>query len=118
MDLRVALENDEFFLVYQPTFNLTDMSATGMEALIRWDSPTRGVVQPDSFIPLLEETGLIVEIGAGCCSEACRQGVRWREAGHPIGIAVNVSARQLDTDEFIADVRARAPASGPRRRAR
>jgi diguanylate cyclase (GGDEF)-like protein len=104
MDLRVALEKDEFFLVYQPTFNLDDMTATGMEALIRWDSPTRGVVQPDNFIPLLEETGLIVEVGGWVLLEACRQGVRWHEAGYPIGIAVNVSARQLDRDAFIADV--------------
>jgi diguanylate cyclase (GGDEF)-like protein len=104
MDLRVALENDEFFLVYQPTFNLQDMSATGMEALIRWNSPTRDVVQPDNFIPLLEETGLIIEIGKWVLLEACRQGVSWREAGYPIGIAVNVSARQLDTDEFVEDV--------------
>jgi diguanylate cyclase (GGDEF)-like protein len=104
MDLRVALENDEFFLVYQPTFNLQDMNATGMEALIRWNSPTRAVVQPDTFVPLLEETGLIVPIGRWVLLEACRQGVRWREAGYPIGIAVNVSARQLDTDEFVTDV--------------
>jgi diguanylate cyclase (GGDEF)-like protein len=105
MDLRVALENDEFFLVYQPTFDLQEMCATGMEALIRWNSPTRDVVQPDNFIPLLEETGLIVQIGRWVLLEACRQGVSWREAGYPIGIAVNVSARQLDTDEFVADVR-------------
>jgi diguanylate cyclase (GGDEF)-like protein len=104
MDLRMALENDEFFLVYQPTFNLQDMSATGMEALIRWNSPTREIVQPDNFIPLLEETGLIIEIGKWVLLEACRQGVSWREAGYPIGIAVNVSARQLDTDEFVGDV--------------
>jgi diguanylate cyclase (GGDEF)-like protein len=104
MDLRVALENDEFFLVYQPTFNLQDMSATGMEALIRWNSPTRDIVQPDNFIPLLEETGLIIEIGKWVLREACLQGVSWREAGYPIGIAVNVSARQLDTDEFVEDV--------------
>jgi diguanylate cyclase (GGDEF)-like protein len=104
MDLRMALENDEFFLVYQPTFNLQDMSATGMEALIRWNSPTRNVVQPDNFIPLLEETGLIIEIGKWVLLEACRQGVKWRDAGYPIGIAVNVSARQLDTDEFVTDV--------------
>jgi diguanylate cyclase (GGDEF)-like protein len=104
MDLRMALENDEFFLVYQPTFNLQDMSANGMEALIRWNSPTRNIVQPDNFIPLLEETGLIIEIGKWVLLEACRQGVRWRDAGYPIGIAVNVSARQLDTDEFVADV--------------
>jgi diguanylate cyclase (GGDEF)-like protein len=104
MDLRMALEKDEFFLVYQPTFNLQDMSATGMEALIRWNSPTRDIVQPDNFIPLLEETGLIIEIGKWVLLEACRQGVSWREAGYPIGIAVNVSARQLDTDEFVNDV--------------
>ena len=104
MELRVALEQDEFYLVYQPTFNLKDMSPTGMEALIRWRSETRGIVQPNDFIPLLEETGLIVEIGKWVLLEACRQGVRWREAGHPIGVAVNVSARQLDTDEFVDDV--------------
>jgi diguanylate cyclase (GGDEF)-like protein len=105
MDLRVALERDEFFLVYQPTFNLRDMSPTGMEALLRWRSPTRDVVQPNDFIPLLEETGLIVDIGRWVLQEACLQGVRWREAGHAVGIAVNVSARQLDTDEFVGDVR-------------
>ena len=105
MDLRMALENDEFFLVYQPTFNLQDMSPTGMEALIRWNSPTRDVVQPNDFIALLEETGLIVEIGRWVLREACRQGVRWREAGYPIGVAVNVSARQLDSDEFVTDVK-------------
>jgi len=104
MDLRMAMENDEFFLVYQPTFNLQDMSPTGMEALIRWNSPTRGTVQPSEFIALLEETELIVEIGRWVLLEACRQGVRWRESGHPIGVAVNVSARQLDTDEFVTDV--------------
>jgi diguanylate cyclase (GGDEF)-like protein len=104
MDLRMALENDEFFLVYQPTFNLKDMSATGMEALIRWNSPTRDIVQPESFIPILEETGLIVPIGTWVLQEACRQGVAWRDSGYPIGIAVNVSARQLDTDDFVTVV--------------
>jgi diguanylate cyclase (GGDEF)-like protein len=104
MDLRMALENDEFFLVYQPTFNLKDMSATGMEALIRWNSPTRDIVQPESFIPILEETGLIVPIGTWVLQEACRQGVTWRDGGYPIGIAVNVSARQLDTDDFVTVV--------------
>ncbi|HEV7163468.1 MAG TPA: EAL domain-containing protein [Solirubrobacteraceae bacterium] len=105
MDLRMALENEEFFLVYQPTFSLRDMAPTGVEALIRWNSPTRDVVQPDDFIGLLEETGLIVEVGRWVLREACSQGVRWREAGHPIGIAVNVSARQLDGDEFVDEIR-------------
>ncbi len=104
IDLRAALENEEFFLVYQPTFKLHDMSATGMEALIRWRSPTRGVVQPDDFIPLLEDTGLIVAVGRWVLREACHQGVIWRDAGYPIGIAVNVSARQIDVDEFPAEL--------------
>jgi diguanylate cyclase (GGDEF)-like protein len=112
MDLRVALERDEFFLVYQPTFDLRDMSPTGMEALIRWNSPSRGVVQPDDFIPLLEETGLITGIGKWVLAEACRQGAKWREAGYPIGMAVNVSAKQLDTDEFVSDVEQALAQSG------
>ena len=104
MDLRDALANDEFFLVYQPTFALSDMRPTGVEALIRWKHPARGVVQPDDFIPLLEETGLIAEIGRWVLWEACSQGATWRTAGYPIGMAVNVSARQLDTDQVMADV--------------
>jgi diguanylate cyclase (GGDEF)-like protein len=112
MDLRVALENDEFFLAFQPTVDLRDMSPTGLEALIRWESPTRGIVQPDDFIPLLEETGLITEIGRWVLQTACTQGAAWREAGHPIGMAVNVSARQLDSDEIVHDVEAALSDSG------
>jgi diguanylate cyclase (GGDEF)-like protein len=104
MDLRVALENDEFFLAFQPTFDLSDMSPSGLEALIRWDSPTRGVVQPDDFIPLLEETGLIVSIGRWVLQRACSHAAEWREQGHTVGIAVNVSARQLDCDGIVEDV--------------
>ena len=105
MDLREALQNDEFFLVYQPIFNLTDMSPSALEALIRWEHPTRGVVQPEDFIPLLEETGLITEIGGWVLREACARGANWRAAGCPIEMAVNVSARQLDSDEFVTEVR-------------
>jgi diguanylate cyclase (GGDEF)-like protein len=105
MDLRSALERDEFFLVYQPTFNLSGMAPTGLEALIRWKHPVRGVVQPNDFVPLLEETGLITDVGRWVLEQACAQGAAWRASGHPIGMAVNVSARQLDSDQFIADVR-------------
>ena len=112
MDLRLALENDEFFLVYQPIFDLQDMKPIGIEALIRWQSPTRGTVQPNDFIPLLEETGLITEIGRWVLAEACRQGAQWRGAGYPIGTAVNVSCRQLDTDELIDDVKDALTVSG------
>jgi diguanylate cyclase (GGDEF)-like protein len=112
MDLRDALPNDEFFLLYQPTLDLRDMSPTGVEALIRWRHPTRDVVPPNEFIPLLEVTGLIIEVGRWVLKEACRQGATWRAAGYPIGMAVNVSGRQLDTDAFIADVQNALSESG------
>jgi EAL domain-containing protein (putative c-di-GMP-specific phosphodiesterase class I) len=104
MDLRDALANDEFLLAYQPTFSLSDMAPTGVEALIRWQHPVRGLVQPDEFIPLLEEMGLITEVGRWVLEEACRQGAAWRQAGYPIAMAVNVSARQLDADELVAEI--------------
>ena len=112
MDLRDALAKEEFFLVYQPTFNLRDMSPTGVEALIRWKHPTRGVVGPDDFIPLLETTGLIIPVGRWVLEQACRQGASWRRAEHAVGMAVNVSACQLDTDEFVGDVRRALADSG------
>jgi EAL domain-containing protein (putative c-di-GMP-specific phosphodiesterase class I) len=104
MDLRDALPNDEFFLVYQPTFDLGDLTPIGVEALLRWRHPTRGVVQPDDFIPVLEETGLITTVGRWVLKDACRQGAAWRQAGHAIGVAVNVSGRQFDTDALVTDV--------------
>ena len=108
MDLREALEKDEFFLAYQPTIDLGDMSPTGVEALIRWHHPERGVMQPDDFIPLLEETGLIIEVGSWVLEQACAQGAAWRAAGYPIRMAVNVSGRQLDTDQLLDRHRRRA----------
>ncbi|HYB24903.1 MAG TPA: EAL domain-containing protein [Solirubrobacteraceae bacterium] len=104
IDLHGALENSEMFLVYQPTFSLQSMAPTGMEALIRWRRASGEVLQPEEFIVLLEETGLIVEVGKWVLDEACREAVRWRDEGHPTAVAVNVSARQLDSDEFVAHV--------------
>jgi diguanylate cyclase (GGDEF)-like protein len=112
MDLRDALEKDEFFLVYQPTFDLRTMSPTGMEALIRWRHPVRGIVQPDDFVPLLEEIGVIAEVGKWVLKEACRQGAAWRTAGYLVGMAVNVSALQIDTDEFVAEIEDALQSSG------
>jgi diguanylate cyclase (GGDEF)-like protein len=111
-DLRVALGNDEFFLAYQPTFDLGDMSPSGIEALIRWQSPSRGVVQPDDFIPMLEDTGLIIDVGRWVLQRACAQGAAWRASGHPVRMAVNVSARQLDSDQIVGDVQAALHQSG------
>ncbi len=112
VDLRDAVDREEFFLAYQPTFALSDMTPTGMEALIRWEHPARGVIPPDDFIPLAEETGLITEIGRWVLERACIQGARWRAAGYPVGMAVNVSARQLDTDRFVSDVEGALSRSG------
>jgi diguanylate cyclase (GGDEF)-like protein len=104
MDLRGALEKDEFFLTYQPILALDDLRPTGVEALIRWTHPTRGLLQPDEFIPVAEETGQIMDIGRWVLNQACAQGARWRNAGYEIVMAVNVSARQLDTDQIIGDI--------------
>jgi len=112
MDLQRAVQNEEFFLVYQPTFDLVAMEPTGVECLLRWRSPTRGVVQPDDFIPLLEESGSIAGVGAWVLAEACKQGAAWHADGHRIGIAVNVSARQLDDDALLAHVEEALTSSG------
>jgi diguanylate cyclase (GGDEF)-like protein len=104
MDLASALENEEFFLVYQPTFDLQTMTPTGVEALIRWRRPGLGVVHPEEFIPLLEETKMIVEVGAWVLREACEQAAGWQEEERPLGLSVNVSQLQLDTDELIDHV--------------
>jgi diguanylate cyclase (GGDEF)-like protein len=112
MDLREALAADQFFLVYQPTIDLTQMRPTGMEALIRWTHPERGLLQPESFIPLLEETGLIAEVGRWVLEQACQQAAAWHAAGHPISMAVNVSGRQLDSDQISGDVEAALAGSG------
>jgi diguanylate cyclase (GGDEF)-like protein len=111
-DLRAAIERKEFFLVYQPTLALSDMSTTGMEALIRWEHPLRGVIPPDEFIPLAEETGLITEIGKWVLDRACAQAAAWRQAGYAIGMAVNVSAVQLDSDQLITDIERALSTSG------
>jgi diguanylate cyclase (GGDEF)-like protein len=112
LDLAEALDRGQLFLVYQPTFDLESERAIGVEALIRWRHPTRGVVAPDQFIPLAEESGLIVPIGRWVLEEACGQAAVWQRHGHSIGMAVNVSARQLDADELIDDVRRALSESG------
>ncbi len=103
-DLHAALEAHQFFLLYQPTFDLASGAFTGVEALLRWRHPTRGVIQPDEFIPALEASGLIVPVGRWVLVEACRQGATWQSQGHPITVSINVSAAQLDGDHIVTDV--------------
>jgi diguanylate cyclase (GGDEF)-like protein len=105
VDLKGALANKELFLVYQPTFRLEDRRIGGVEALIRWQHPTRGLIPPDTFIPIAEESGLILEIGRWVASAACLQAAAWRERGLDLTIAVNVSGKQLDEDHFAWEIR-------------
>ena len=112
MDLRDALARQEYYLVFQPIFNLASGGTTGVEALLRWRHPERGVVQPDDFIPILEDSGMIVEVGRWVLEEACRQGACWHGLGHKLDVSVNVSARQLKTDELIKDVSRALESSG------
>ena len=91
-----ALLNREFVLYYQPQVNLETGRLSGVEALLRWQSPERGLVGPAEIIPLLEETGLILPVGEWVLAEACRQSVRWQQAGYgPLRVAVNLSALQF-----------------------
>ncbi len=104
-DLSAALPDGEFFLLYQPIFDLPSRELVGVEVLIRWRHPQRGVVPPDHFIPLAEESGLIVGIGRWVLDEACRQAAAWAGEGVRIGVSVNVSANQLGRRDFVEDVR-------------
>lgn len=95
-DLRRALERDEFYLVYQPQVLLETEEIVGMEALLRWNHPKRGLVSPVDFIPIAEESGLIVPIGEWVLKTACLQNKLWQKAGYrPICVSINLSMRQF-----------------------
>lgn len=97
-DLRLAIEREEFCLHYQPIVSLESNQITGFEALVRWRHPERGLVTPDEFIPVAEETGLIMPIGKWVLQEACRQLREWKdELRHNLSLSVSVN---LSTKEF------------------
>jgi len=103
--LRRAIERREFALFFQPQMSIDTGRVVGCEALLRWHHPTQGIVSPAVFVPVLEETGLIVEVGDWVLREACRQARGWRLAGLPaLRIAVNLSARQFSKRDLVGDV--------------
>ena len=112
-DLRSAMGRNEFLLHYQPKFNLQTGQITGMEALIRWVHPQRGMVTPAQFVPIAEECGLILPIGRWVLLEACKQARAWSDSGLGIvPVAVNVSAAEFGDKDFISGVRAVLIATG------
>ncbi len=105
-DLRHALEREEFRLYYQPQVNLNSGEITGIEALLRWQHPELGLVEPVEFIPILEETGLIVQVGEWVLRSACIQAKRWQKLYEsPLRVAVNLSGRQFSGHELSATLR-------------
>ncbi|SHD78263.1 EAL domain-containing protein [Schnuerera ultunensis] len=100
--LRQAVTNGEFILYYQPKFDIKTGEIIGLESLIRWENPRRGLIFPDEFIPLAEETGLIFSIGEWVLREACRQNKEWIDKGYkPRRVSVNISARQFQHYNFL-----------------
>ncbi|MDL2354986.1 MAG: EAL domain-containing protein [Pseudomonadota bacterium] len=99
--LRLALANDEFLLEYQPEIDIASGRTIGVEALIRWRHPERGLLQPDQFIGVAEATGLIVPIGAWVLRQACAQARAWRDRGCPVVVAVNLSSVQFIHDHLL-----------------
>jgi len=105
-NLRLALEREEFFLVYQPQIGIEHGRITGMEALIRWKHPKIGLIPPDRFIPVAESNGLILPIGEWALRTACAQARRWQDEGlRAVPVAVNVSAVQFHQESFLGLVR-------------
>ncbi len=101
-DMRAAFERGEFQLAYQPKLNLATSAVAGVEALLRWNHPEKGPITPDRFIPVAEETGLIVPLGEWVIREACTQLRRWTFAeSRPLSVAVNVSVQQFERPDFV-----------------
>ncbi len=112
-ELREAIQNEHLILHYQPQFELASGRLIGVEALVRWQHPERGLVPPGDFIPLAEESGLILQIGQWVLGEACRQAVLWQAQGlGAVRMAVNISARQFMQSDLVGQVESLLKESG------
>jgi len=113
MGLRKALPNGEFLIYYQPRVNTAMGKVVGAEALLRWQHPSRGIIAPDNFIPLLEDTGLVIPVGEWVLRQACRQCQDWHAAGNPsLNVSVNLSMKQFRLGSLLASVRRALEESG------
>jgi diguanylate cyclase (GGDEF)-like protein len=110
--LRRALKQGEFSVYYQPRIATATGRAIGAEALLRWHHPEWGLVEPERFVPLLEESGLIVPVGDWVLAEACRQARAWQDAGKPLRVSVNLSSRQFRAEGLLESVAGALRASG------
>ncbi len=111
-DLDAASASGQFFLLYQPIVDLQDGGIRTAEALIRWQHPTQGVISPRDFIPVLEESGMIVDVGRWVLHQACAQAAQWHAQGQPVGISVNLSMRQLESTALVDHVTEALGAAG------
>ena len=111
-DMRRGLMDDEFFLVYQPQIEMKSGRARGVEALLRWRDPGRGVIAPAEFIPIAEESGMIQALGARVLRDACRQVMQWHRQDMPLRLSVNLSVQQLQHDSWLSIVEEALSASG------
>jgi diguanylate cyclase (GGDEF)-like protein len=111
-ELNTALAENQFFVLYEPIYDLTTGRVAGLEALVRWTHPKRGVLLPDDFMALAEETGLSVPIGRMALEEACTRAAAWTVAGHRVGVTVEVTPHQLNREGFVTDVRRALQQSG------
>lgn len=117
MGLRTALQNQEFVIYYQPRVNTSTGIVVGAEALLRWQHPSRGLIMPDSFIPLLEDTGLVIPVGDWVLQQASQQCRRWHDAGHDsLCVSVNLSMKQFRSGTLLASVQRALEESGLRPR--
>ena len=104
-ELRRAVERQEFVVYYQPQVSIDTSEVVGVEALLRWEHPVHGIVEPNRFIPLLEETGLIIDVGDWVIREVCRHAKGWKTMGLPeVRIAVNLSSRQFSKRDLVGDI--------------
>ncbi len=111
-DMRRGLMDDEFFMVYQPQVDMHTGDVRGVEALLRWRDPQRGIIAPSEFIPVAEESGMIQALGARVLRDSCRQVMQWHRHGMPLRLSVNLSVQQLQHDSWLSIVEDALSSSG------